>query len=645
MGDATAAMAATRRRRRSGSAAVAAAGSRQQLAGAADLAAAEEEPLAEGVGNGRIGVAEQDDLPRERDEKRRLTKKAREPQVQSYRCSVQFSFSFFLDSLRKLLSLFFVCSFFSFVIGEQPRAPLSVPPPLSCLLLREEREEESYSRALLHLSKEQVSFSKGRASGKEKRIKEGNKKTNASAGPLDAPSTHRRRLLGLLCCARAACGPGPSPGSRIALGSAPRSTAEEMAFRSLRLASSSGGSAQCSPSARAAAAPPSPRSPTARCRPRPRPLPPLPLPPRPSPSTCPLGSDAPAGLPPLRQSPRRNPRERKSLLSRRRSRSRACPRAARCCTGASRVPAAADGEGGGQGLEAPRGALEAQGHAQLQEPRPADARCWPPRRRRRREQQEEKGKPTSSSSVSSLLAASSQQRLTLSFPAAERASALVFVLKDVGTGDLALPSGRGQLRGAAAREGSQRGGRNAAAAAAKDEQAEKSPSSKSNSSSSSSSSFASLVDAELVSAWAYATWQAEGSPPRPQCAAAEAERAAAAQLRDLRLFGGSCRQQRKRRSGRSEGARRRPPPRRGLLLGLRGLLGLAPSTSGGGGGDDPVGRRPSQSARGPGRRRRLSALGGRRQARGRRLRRRGAAGASPRGCCGEGRASKACGGS
>ena len=49
---------------------------------------------------------------------------------------------------------------------------------------------------------------------------------------------------------------------------------------------------------------------------------------------------------------------------------------------------------------------------------------------------------TTSSSVSSLLPS---QRLTLSFPAAERASALVFVLKDVGTGTWLSPPGGGNF--------------------------------------------------------------------------------------------------------------------------------------------------------------------------------------------------------
>ena len=138
------------------------------------------------------------------------------------------------------------------------------------------------------------------------------------------------------------------------------------------------------------------------------------------------------------------------------------------------------------------------------------------------------GETTASSSTSLL----PLQHLTLSFPASERASALVFVLKDVGTEAWLSPPGGGNFEvPLLEREAHEAAALAAAAAEAKSS----SPSSKSTSSSSSSfSSFASLVDADLVSAWALATWQAEGSPPRPHGAAtAEAERAAAAQLRDL----------------------------------------------------------------------------------------------------------------
>ena len=119
------------------------------------------------------------------------------------------------------------------------------------------------------------------------------------------------------------------------------------------------------------------------------------------------------------------------------------------------------------------------------------------------------------------------QRLTLSFPASERASALVFVLKDVGTGDWLSPPGGGNFEVPLLEKEATEAAANAARAEAA---AEKSPPSKSKSS---SSSFASLVDADLVSAWAYATWQAEGALPRSHGAAAAGERAAAAQLRDL----------------------------------------------------------------------------------------------------------------
>mgnify|MGYP007114317565 CR=1 FL=1 len=109
-------------------------------AAAADLAAAEEEPLAEGVRDGRIGVAEQTTLPGERDERRRSTKKAREPRwclgAQCFRSRSSSTL------FKTPLPLFRLPFFFLLSSANRPRAPLSVPPPFLVFSpAKREREE------------------------------------------------------------------------------------------------------------------------------------------------------------------------------------------------------------------------------------------------------------------------------------------------------------------------------------------------------------------------------------------------------------------------------------------------------------------------------------------------------------------------
>jgi len=194
-------------------------------AAAADLAAAEEEPLAEGVGDGRIGVAERTTLPGERDERRRSTKKAREPRwclgAQCFRSRSS-------STLFKTPLPLFRLPFFFFCHRRTDRAHLS----LSRLLFlssppRRERERNSTPALSSDLSKEQVSFSKGRASGKEKRIKKGNKKNQClcrspRCNHHPSPPPPRPPRLRPRCC-----GPGLSPGPADRSRSAPRSSAEK----------------------------------------------------------------------------------------------------------------------------------------------------------------------------------------------------------------------------------------------------------------------------------------------------------------------------------------------------------------------------------------------------------------------------------
>jgi len=306
----------------------------------------------------------------------------------------------------------------------------------------------------------------------------------------------------------------------------------------LRLAGSGGGSAQMLPLRKGGGG-------AAVAALADRPLPPSSPPPPPSASSAspvsfdlPLGSDAPAGC---RLSVKVSVEPEGGASSVVEIALSGLPSGrALLHWGVLAAPAAAAGaEGGGRawrlpaGASRPRGTLNYKNRA-LQTPLGAAAAATG--KAAAEGAAEAEAETTSSSSSSSAAAAaaaaaSSQQRLTLSFPAAERASALVFVLKDSGTGTWLSPPGGGNFEVPLLGSDASEAAANAAAAASA--AAGTPPPSPKSTSSSSSSSFAALVDADLVSAWAYATWQAEGAPPRGGVAAAEGERAAAAQLRDL----------------------------------------------------------------------------------------------------------------
>ena len=289
----------------------------------------------------------------------------------------------------------------------------------------------------------------------------------------------------------------------------------------LRLAGSGGGSAQMLPLRKGGGG-------AAVAALADRPLPPSSPPPPPSASSAspvsfdlPLGSDAPAGC---RLSVKVSVEPEGGASSVVEIALSGLPSGrALLHWGVLAAPAAAAGaEGGGRawrlpaGASRPRGTLNYKNRA-LQTPLRAAAAATG--KAAAEGAAEAEAETTSSSSSSppppsaAAAAASSQQRLTLSFPAAERASALVFVLKDSGTGTWLSPPGGGNFEVPLLGSDASEAAANAAAAASA--AAGTPPPSPKSTSSSPSSSFAALVDADLVSAWAYATWQAEGAPPPP----------------------------------------------------------------------------------------------------------------------------------